>query len=82
MEDRLSIFSESYSNIILTGLSGAGKTQIAYFLSKMLGWGYLDTDELLEQREKLSPEKIIRSKGEVYFRECESELIQSIGFLA
>ncbi len=39
-------------NIVLTGFMGTGKSQIGKRLSKELRISYLDTDELIEKREK------------------------------
>ena len=41
-------------NIVLTGLMGSGKSTIAQILSERLGFKLVDTDELIEYREKKS----------------------------
>jgi len=39
-------------NIVLTGFMGTGKSRIGKRLAKRLEMSYLDTDELIEEREK------------------------------
>ena len=66
------------SRIFLIGLPGSGKTTTGQQLAKALGWGFIDTDALIEaQHGPIST--IFKSKGEAYFRKLEQELVQ-VGF--
>ena len=66
-------------NIFLIGLSGSGKSTIARLLADQLGRPLFDTDTLIEKEEGESIPSLFASKGEEYFRDCESRtLIQTI----
>ena len=39
-------------NIILVGMPGCGKSTLGVVLARKLGYGYLDTDSFISQREK------------------------------
>jgi len=65
-------------NIILIGMPGSGKTTIGKLLSKKLNYNFLDTDLLIEEKEKLTVSEIFNLKGEAYFRDCEKELIKEL----
>lgn len=57
--------------IILVGYMGVGKTSISKKLSKKVGISSFDLDEILENEENSSIEKIFSEKGEIYFRKQE-----------
>lgn len=65
-------------NIVLIGMSGVGKTEIGSFLAESKGLAYLDTDDLIMQKEKLSVNQIFEKHGEEYFRDVESEIIRDL----
>lgn len=60
-------------NIVFTGLRCSGKTQIGKLIAKKLGWDFLDTDKLVEQKEGVKISEIVAQKGWDYFREREHE---------
>ena len=60
-------------NIILIGFMGVGKGTTARALSKEYGLYNIDTDDLVESKEKKEIKKIFEKKGEGYFRELEQE---------
>jgi shikimate kinase/3-dehydroquinate synthase len=70
-------------NIFLIGLSGSGKSTIARLLANQLGKPLFDIDALIEKECGESVPLLVKSKGEAYFRDCESrvltETIQSVG---
>jgi len=68
-------------NIVLTGFMGTGKSGIGKRLAKKLGMSYLDTDELIEEREKDSISAIFKKKGEEYFRRLEAEVVKQVALL-
>jgi 3-dehydroquinate synthase len=63
------------SRIVLTGFSGAGKSEVAPRLAKHYGWGLVDTDDLVEEREGKPILDIFRDAGEEAFRDFESAAI-------
>ncbi len=65
-------------NIILIGFMGAGKTTVGKRLAEKMGYSFLDTDEYIERREKMSISQIFSVKGEVGFREAEKRALQEI----
>jgi len=68
-------------NIVLTGFMGTGKSGIGKRLAKKLGMSYLDTDELIEEREKDSISAIFKKKGEEYFRRLETKVVKEVALL-
>ena len=68
-------------NIVLTGLMGTGKSKIGKRLATELRMGYLDTDELIEEREKDSISAIFKKKGEEYFRRLETKVVKEVALL-
>jgi shikimate kinase len=57
--------------IILLGYMGCGKSTIAQKLSGMLSIPYVDLDEYIENKAKMSIKEIFESKGEIHFRKLE-----------
>ena len=68
-------------NIVLTGFMGTGKSRIGQRLAKKLEMSYLDTDELIEEREKKRIPDIFDKKGEEYFRQLEAQVAKEVPFL-
>ncbi|MBQ5398301.1 MAG: shikimate kinase [Ruminococcus sp.] len=62
------------NNIILVGMPGSGKSTLGIILARRLGYGYLDTDSFISQREKSTLQGIIDTKGLAYFLETESQV--------
>lgn len=65
-------------NIFLIGFIGSGKTAIGKQLAEKLNWKFVDTDELIIEKEGIPISEIFKQKGEPYFREIESEILQSL----
>ncbi len=61
-------------NIILIGMPGSGKSTLGVILARRLGYGYLDTDSFISQKEKSTLQGIIDTKGLDYFLSTESEI--------
>ena len=57
-------------NVVLTGFMGTGKTTVGRLLAERLGYEFVDTDQLIEQRYGPIPE-IFRESGEGEFRRLE-----------
>jgi shikimate kinase / 3-dehydroquinate synthase len=63
--------------IFLTGLSGSGKSTIGEEVARLLGWDFIDTDELITKRTGLPVGQALLEYGEQRFRELESEILVS-----
>ncbi len=64
--------------ISLIGMPGAGKTLVGKELSSLLGFGFVDTDALIEERTGLPLQDIIDREGEDAFLRIEEEAILSL----
>jgi len=64
--------------IVIVGFMGSGKTFLATNLSMILSMKYIDTDILIEEREKMSIAEIFKEKGEKYFRIVEKTILQDV----
>jgi 3-dehydroquinate synthase len=62
--------------IFLTGLSGAGKSTVGRLTANLLGWQFLDTDELIAARMNQPTGQVLSTLGEARFRQLESEALQ------
>ena len=61
--------------IVLVGLSGVGKSTIGKALAERLGWPFLDTDDLVLQREGKTAAALIIERGEAAFRRLEEVVV-------
>lgn len=66
-------------NIVLTGMSLAGKTTVGGLLAKALHKKMVDTDQEIIARENRSINEIFATDGEGYFRDVESLVVRSLG---
>ncbi len=64
--------------IFLVGFMGCGKSVIGRALAQKLGYQFLDTDDMVEEKENRSIEEIFRVSGEGYFREKEWEVLKEL----
>ncbi len=71
-----SVFA-SKENIVLTGMPGSGKSTVGKRIN-MDGYTFIDTDAEIEKRCGCTIKELISSKGEVYFRDLESEVIRDV----
>ena len=58
--------------ILLVGMMGAGKTTVGHALESMLGWRYLDNDELLRRAVGMRTRAFQQRRGEAALRWAES----------
>jgi 3-dehydroquinate synthase len=66
-------------NIILTGFMGTGKTTVGKLLAEKLGREFIDTDQLIEERQGLSIPEIFDQLGESAFRQMEADIARELG---
>ena len=65
-------------NIVLVGFMGTGKSAVGKLLAKKLNMDFLESDEMIETREKMSVKDIFEKKGEPYFRLVEKEVVKEL----
>ena len=66
-------------NISLIGMMGSGKTTIGKNLSRIfLDFKFIDTDEAIVQKQKMSINDIFVQKGEDYFRNLETSVLKEV----
>ncbi|MCX7714455.1 MAG: shikimate kinase [Clostridia bacterium] len=63
-------------NIVLTGFMASGKTEVGKAVAKLCGFSFVDTDQLIIEREGKSINRIFEDNGEEYFRNLESETVK------
>ena len=62
------------NNIIFIGMSAAGKSTIGVVAAKRLGYEFIDTDLLIQKREKRLLKEILEQEGNERFLEIENEV--------
>lgn len=64
-------------NVVLTGFMGTGKTTVGRVLADLLGWSFLDTDQIIEERHGPIP-ALFENLGEAGFRALEREVATNV----
>jgi shikimate kinase/3-dehydroquinate synthase len=65
-------------NIFLTGFSGTGKSTVGRAVARLLGWRFVDTDELIVEATGKSIPAIFEEGGEAAFRRLEHEHLTKV----
>ena len=65
-------------NIILIGMPGAGKSTVGVLLAKTLGYAFLDTALVIQQREGALLQPLVDSLGVEAFLDVEADAICSV----
>lgn len=71
-------FPANPSRIILTGFMGAGKTTVGALLAERLGWEFVDSDRVVEERAGMTVGEVFERRGEGAFRELEAAAIRDV----
>lgn len=66
------------NNIILIGYMGCGKSTIGQRVARKLKAVFLDTDAWIEEKEGITISEIFAAKGESYFRDKETECLETL----
>lgn len=67
--------------IYLIGFMGSGKTTLGSIMANVIGYDFVDLDELLEKRRGQTIQSIFAEEGEEAFRRAEHTLIsETVGF--
>ncbi len=64
--------------VILTGFMGTGKTVVGELLARTMKRDFVDTDKIVEEKTGLAVPEIFERHGETYFRDRESEAVESL----
>jgi shikimate dehydrogenase len=65
----------AHTNLVLVGMPGSGKTTIGKELARLMNRPFIDIDEQIEKKEGRKIPDLFELKGETYFREIESQLL-------
>lgn len=65
-------------NIVLIGMPGAGKSTVGVVLAKHEGFGFLDSDLVIQEKTGLLLHEIISREGDEGFRQVENRVNASI----
>jgi len=65
-------------NVYLCGFMATGKSSVGKRLASLLGYDFLDMDDVIEKEEGMSIPQIFSSRGEPEFRALESSLAQRL----
>jgi shikimate kinase len=65
-------------NVFLIGMMGAGKTTVGRLLALQLGYGFCDTDALIEQVAGKTINEIFADDGEDDFRKLEAQVLSEL----
>lgn len=65
-------------NVILIGMPGAGKSTLGVLLAKLMGYSFVDTDILMQQKHGALLGQILRKNGNHAFLELEQDMMNSI----
>ena len=65
-------------NIFLIGFMGTGKTTVSKALASLLPMEEMDTDAYIAALEGMSISRIFEEKGETYFRDRETRLLEEL----
>ncbi len=60
---------------------GTGKTSVGKELSRVLGYEFVDTDKLIEEKEGTPVSLIFKEKGEDYFRKIEQDTVKEVSVM-
>lgn len=64
--------------VFLVGFMGAGKTTVGAALARLLGWEFIDLDELIVAEDGRTIPRIFEEEGEAFFRRLERHLIAAL----
>lgn len=70
--------SDKKQNLVLIGMPGAGKSTVGVVLAKKLGFSFLDSDLVIQEREGKVLHEIISEKGLDGFLQIEEEVNSSL----
>ena len=69
---------EKPANVVLVGLMGSGKSAVGRIAAQLLGFDFVDTDQLIAQAARKSIPEIFAAESEAGFRRRESAALKSL----
>ncbi len=67
-----------FSNIVLIGMPGVGKSTIGTLLAKKMNLEFIDSDQEIFKQQQKTAGQIIKEQGEPAFREIEAAIIKQL----
>ena len=67
-----------FKNIVLIGMSGAGKTTVGKYIASKLNMEFVNTDDIIVLNFGDTIEQIFSKYGEEYFRNLEKKVIEGL----
>ncbi|WP_298777613.1 shikimate kinase [uncultured Polaribacter sp.] len=64
--------------IVLLGYMASGKSSIGKLLAKKLNYQFIDLDDYIIEKEKMTISEIFKVKGEIYFRNIENKYLKEV----
>jgi shikimate kinase len=71
----------AHKNIVLAGFMGTGKTTVGRLTAAQLGWHFVDTDAVIENRYGRTITQIFEQDGEAAFRQLEAAICPEMAAL-
>ena len=65
-------------NLVLIGFMGSGKSTVGRLVANELEMHFVDVDQWIEKRERMSIANIFSQQGEVAFRELETQAVREL----
>lgn len=65
-------------NVTLIGMPGSGKSTVGVLLAKTMGYGFIDTDLVIQQREGALLQEILNQRGTERFLDAEEAAICAV----
>lgn len=65
-------------NIIIVGLMGSGKSTVGRMAAHSLGFGFVDTDQIIIEKARKTIPDIFAAEGEAGFRQRETDALKSL----
>ncbi|MBU0665171.1 MAG: shikimate kinase [Proteobacteria bacterium] len=67
--------SAQKTNLVLIGMAGAGKSTVGPLLARILSYGFVDVDELIEADQQQSLQELVDQHGAAWFRLLEERIL-------
>lgn len=77
-KDEVKVVNTEKDNIILIGMPGCGKSTVGVVLAKKLGYGFVDSDLVIQERYGKTLEELIDEHGDAGFIELENSVNSSL----